>query len=454
MNKRASAENLQDAAPDGEVASKPREPKLAKRTCIMVLGMHRSGTSALTRAISLLGAELPRNILGAYPTNETGHWEPARLVELHDQMLAEASSRWDDWRAFDPTTLGEPRLARYRDDIKALILEEFGDAPLFVLKDPRICRFVPFYESLLADMGVVPLFVLPNRHPLAVFASLKERDGITADFACFVWLRHVLDAEAATRGKRRSFISYEEFLRDWRDTIGRVGEALDLSWPTAIAAAEADIEAYLRPELQHHTSSWGELQAGAVNVWVRDAYAALCALGKQRPESHLAQDELSRIRREFDKASAVFGKATFPELARREQQASLLADHAKHAEAETAALKERQAVVANELSVARETIASMNRESKAARERMAHLEKALAEQRKALAELRNEFDAQLAAAREMIDARDAEIALLLADRDNTRAEIDAIYASASWRAAAPLRAAKQLWAALGKKGRN
>src|SRR5580658_5857134 len=69
---------------------------------LLVLGMHRSGTSALTRVFSLLGADLPNNMLDANPTNEAGHWESLDLMVGHDELLASAGSRWDDWRAFNP----------------------------------------------------------------------------------------------------------------------------------------------------------------------------------------------------------------------------------------------------------------------------------------------------------------------------------------------------------------
>jgi hypothetical protein len=70
-----------------------------QRTCIVVLGMHRSGTSALTRVLSILGAALPRHVMSPGPSNETGHWEPQKLVDFHDEVLAELDSAWHDWAA-------------------------------------------------------------------------------------------------------------------------------------------------------------------------------------------------------------------------------------------------------------------------------------------------------------------------------------------------------------------
>src|SRR5688572_11542372 len=176
--------------------------------------MHRSGTSALTRVMGLLGAALPRNLLGAGRGNEMGHWEPEPLAAAHDRMLAEVGSRWDDWRSLDLNRMGAERLAATRDELTRLIEEQFGRVPLFVLKEPRICRFVPLYRELLANLGVEPRYVVPLRNPLAVMASLKARDGMTEGFAGLLWLLHVLEAEAETRGWPRAIVSYEALLAD------------------------------------------------------------------------------------------------------------------------------------------------------------------------------------------------------------------------------------------------
>lgn len=68
----------------------------AQRRALVVLGMHRSGTSAAARVFSLLGAELPQNLLPPTEGNASGYWEPAALVAAHDSLLAELDSRWDD----------------------------------------------------------------------------------------------------------------------------------------------------------------------------------------------------------------------------------------------------------------------------------------------------------------------------------------------------------------------
>src|SRR6185437_16639542 len=65
------------------------------RQALLVLGMHRSGTSALTRVLNLCGAALPRHNMAAAQSNRLGFWEPQRIVDTHDRFLKEAGTGWE-----------------------------------------------------------------------------------------------------------------------------------------------------------------------------------------------------------------------------------------------------------------------------------------------------------------------------------------------------------------------
>jgi hypothetical protein len=279
--------------------------------------MHRSGTSALARILNLFGAVLPKNIMNARPSNPSGHWEPERLVALHDRMLAETGSRWDDWRGFDPAQLGAERLSYYKAEIIRLITEEYENASLFILKDPRICRFVPLYEDVLSAHAITTVPLLIFRNPLSVIASLEVRDGMTARFASFVWLRHVVDAEIATRGKPRAFISYEGLLSDWHATMDGIGSKLFQAKPLA-TQNQSEIETFLSYELRHHASSLEDLMGRAdITAWVKDAYRALLALEKNC-DSQDAITTIDKIRASFNAAPSDLTDALFSELWARE----------------------------------------------------------------------------------------------------------------------------------------
>ncbi|MFN3354262.1 MAG: sulfotransferase family protein, partial [Brevundimonas sp.] len=182
------------------------------KQALVVLGMHRSGTSSVAGALCKLGAAPPKTLMPEHPDNPKGYWESLSVVGANEELLASGGSFWSDWRPFE--TPG-PRSAVRReriDRLAAVIRDEFDDAPLIVLKDPRICRIFPLWRDALDRSGYVALPILPLRHPLEVAASLKRRDGLSIAHGLFVWLRHVLDAEAATRGAPRHILRWSDFI--------------------------------------------------------------------------------------------------------------------------------------------------------------------------------------------------------------------------------------------------
>ncbi|MER9335541.1 sulfotransferase [Mesorhizobium sp. M0293] len=468
MNKHPSPENTRDATPVDQAAPKVRKakPKAAKRTCIMVLGMHRSGTSALTRAISLLGAELPKNMLGANPTNPAGHWEPLPLVGLHDRMLAEAGSRWDDWRSFDPADLGAARLRFYKAEIARLIDEEYGNSPLFVLKEPRISRFVPLYADILKRKGIDACYVLIGRNPLAVIASLEKRDKFTCGFSALLWLRHELEAERATRGRPRVFVSYEAMLDDWRANIEKIARTLRIGWPQPTVEA---ISTHFSTDLQHHFASTDLLDADLrVTDWVKQAYGALKALEKN-PADAIAMDELDTIRIAFDRASLVFGEAVFPEMDVRGKAAAEQLAQQRHAtderavELENARLEAaaREAHLTQKLGdalrladVRGEDISRLTYQQEALR----HLaeEQAADQHRRGVEASTREADlkAQIGREARRADGAESQVERLAEELEALKASILEIKSSYSWKVAYPARRLKALLKKLARRTEN
>src|SRR5438046_10404908 len=78
------------------------ESATGRRRAFVVVGMHRSGTSAMTRTLSLLGAALPEHLMPAADSNPAGHWEPQSVTNLNDEILQALDSEWDDVFAFRP----------------------------------------------------------------------------------------------------------------------------------------------------------------------------------------------------------------------------------------------------------------------------------------------------------------------------------------------------------------
>jgi GT2 family glycosyltransferase len=276
----------------------------SQRTCLLVLGMHRSGTSAITRILNLMGAELPKHLLGALPGNEAGHWEPERLVLLHDQMLAEAGSSWRDVRPFDLAQLSVGRLEHYKTMIQSIVQDEFGDARVFVLKDPRICRFISIYRAVFRELNVRIHPVIIIRNPLEVSASLSARDGMSNVYGMLLWLRHCLDAEKHTRDLSRVLVNYDSVVNDAAAVTALMRESLREYLPPVSGLQDADKLARLsvRGDLRHQASLVDDVGQNSLGrTWINEAYRAFEELLSAKGLSS-ATAQLDRIWLEFSNA--------------------------------------------------------------------------------------------------------------------------------------------------------
>jgi hypothetical protein len=275
----------------------------------MVLGMHRSGTSALTRVLSLLGAELPHILLPPTASNETGYWESSELKAIHDQVLSSGGSDWCDWRAFNPDWYTTAVAPFFKLRILEILRRDLRNSQLFVIKDPRICRLWPLWREILEEFGAKPAVVIPVRNPLEVMNSLRERDGFISAKSCLLWLRHVIDAESATRGLPRAVVTYDSLLKDWQSVASTLESRLGVRWPKRGVVAEVEIERFLATRFRHHLFGPGQLAARADMVdWAKEAFAAMLQMSVE-PEHKGSMVRLDRIRVEFEKAATAFGVA-------------------------------------------------------------------------------------------------------------------------------------------------
>ena len=119
------------------------------RNAIFVLGMHRSGTSAVAGVMSVLGVGMPLHLMAAHATNPRGFFESDVIMRVSDRMLAAAGSSWDDWRHIDRSLVDDTLV----DEAVTALGEEFGESPLVCIKDPRHCRMAPTWFAAAEKAG-------------------------------------------------------------------------------------------------------------------------------------------------------------------------------------------------------------------------------------------------------------------------------------------------------------
>ena len=313
--------------PNSSVLENRWRPETSRPVVLIVVGMHRSGTSALGYCLTRLGAGLPLNIVGAGDANERGHWEPAKIIELNDRYLAALGSGWDDWRQLDLDSVSPALKASFAREIKATVKAEYPGQNLLMLKDPRISRMIPFYDATLREAGYDPRYILCMRNPNEVAASLAARDGIGQPHAALLWLRHMLDAEAATRSLPRSIHGFDSLLGDWRHSLDVIGSDLQLEWPKSIDEAADEVDAFLDRGLRHHWKK-EETISGPHASWLRRAWAGL-----KTADTRSGVTALNAVREEFGDYAAAVGDQVLPEIyARQRRVAEEIALHRENAE--------------------------------------------------------------------------------------------------------------------------
>lgn len=475
-----------------ETQSKTAAAAGAERTCILVMGMHRSGTSALGGVLGLLGSDLPAHVIGGDENNQKGYFESAPLNTLNGEILEALGSRWDDWHALDAR--GDfPGRSGFEARARALLETEFGGAAQFVFKDPRNCRIGDFWLPLLRETGARVVALHTLRDPWEVAASLTRRDRMLTEQGLLLWLRHTLDAERLTRDLPRFHTSYDLLMQDWRGMAEQAGPALGLSWAHGIDAAAPEINAFLARDLRHFDMT--QAKDHAVWDWLHETHDILRRWA-QSGETAEDRARLDMIRTELDRAEPAL-RVLFAAADRREarlhemeseaagmtariaraesgwQKASeQLADlqirtegvrrvdlenlEARLAQSEAAlqrrqqeaeaqyreVLATRQAMLETERRVRQDLAERHQRDVMGLKSRHAQTRARLEEAEAALETQRRvqEADRKL---RETLAARvpalERDLQKALSDRNRAQAEVKALRASTSWRITGPLR---------------
>ena len=233
----------------------------------MVLGCHRSGTSAVARALNLLGLGLPKHLVGSGKGNDLGHWEPAAIVRFNDRLLESLDRSW-----FDPKPLPggwRENLAEQQAEAIALWQAERAAGTATVFKDPRLSRLAPFWRDVLP---AAPLAVIVCRNPFEVAASLNGRNGFDSRHGFLLWESYMLEAEAGTRGLRRMLVHYHDLLQRPLAVVEKLAAFAGSSNDVAAAAVSID-----GAQPHHHEALEDFFENPKVPGPVKDIYRALLA---------------------------------------------------------------------------------------------------------------------------------------------------------------------------------
>ena len=225
---------------------------------VVILGMHRSGTSAVARCLESSGVYLgpPEAMIGPSVDNPKGFFELTSIVAMHEQLLAALDRGWDSSVAMPPEWWTLPEAAPFFDDARRVLDSTFAGQTLWGWKDPRTCLALPLWQQVLAERGTDVRYVLVCRNPLDIAASLQKRNGFTPDKSIALYVLYMLHAFYHTRDARRSVVFYEQWLGNGQDELDRVLQELDL--PSPDASVRERLAQQVDPTLAHNRTSEAE----------------------------------------------------------------------------------------------------------------------------------------------------------------------------------------------------
>jgi hypothetical protein len=217
---------------------------------VFVLGMHRSGTSAVTRLIGFLGARTPpeEDLVQASDKNPKGYWESESLVNFNERVLSAVGSDIACPVALDPGWENDSRLDRLRRDAAPAFRQVFPTPP-WVWKDPRHCLAFAFWRSVLP---MKPVVVLVNRNPLEIVASSQRARGeVGKIYSLALWERYLRQALSQITGVPVLVTNYGEVLSDPLAWCERAQGFLTSAGVSAHAHRASDVLAFIDTQLRH-----------------------------------------------------------------------------------------------------------------------------------------------------------------------------------------------------------
>ncbi len=200
----------------------------ALKRVIVVLGMQRSGTSTIARAIHALGVPLGNNLLPANIFNPRGYWEDQRIWRLNQQFLDLIGASHQTGGVNCPSILEHPKCESLITKATVYLHKQFGECALWGVKDPHIGRLLPLWKIIFQRLGVEPSYVIAVRNPLSIAESL-QRCGLADKESGFVlWLENMFSVVCETRQSTRVFVDYDELFGHAPEALRRIAKTLAL----------------------------------------------------------------------------------------------------------------------------------------------------------------------------------------------------------------------------------
>lgn len=183
------------------------------KTLIIILGMHRSGTSVVAQICQSMGAYLgkEKELMIATEDNLDGYFENIEIANIDSEILHICGR---EWYSTEPLKVDYNNLqivkaiAKLKRCVQRLIEKE----EFVAIKDPRISILLPVWEKALCELKIAIKYIWVFRNPMDVMESLKRRDGYSKKHCLTLWCYYNICIFKYLEEKNYLLINYKDVM--------------------------------------------------------------------------------------------------------------------------------------------------------------------------------------------------------------------------------------------------
>jgi hypothetical protein len=220
---------------------------------VLVIGMHRSGTSALAGALEAMGFEAgpSDDLMEGDEGNPRGYFELRSIAALNDEILAHYRGRWDSPPVLVPGWEGDDATAAFVERARGVLAQVYG-SDSWVLKDPRIALLLPLWRQV-TDSATCAIVIV--REPLEVAASLTRRNDLPTSTGLALWAAYNRALLRDLDGMAVHVCSYTDLVNEPAAVLSDIRESLR-AWNVLGDDVElASATATIVPDLRRNNAS-------------------------------------------------------------------------------------------------------------------------------------------------------------------------------------------------------
>jgi lipopolysaccharide biosynthesis protein len=230
------------------------------KTIIIVLGMHRCGTSSITRALKVLGVSLGSRLMPpAGDNNSKGFFEDIDFNEINIEILRILGHEWHSLKPVSRLEFSNPQLAPLKLRAVEMVREKMEALDLFAVKDPRMARTMPFWEEVFQHLGYEYKFVVAVRNPANAARSLAKRDSFDLVKGYLLWQEHMVLSLKYSNHKPRVIVDYDNLMQNAPREVARIAAALNLIFDANSSELKHFYDEFLASSLTHHALTRSDL---------------------------------------------------------------------------------------------------------------------------------------------------------------------------------------------------